>query len=62
MKHFTYCKSCLFPNAKPDLYFDDRGICDACLSAKAKHGQADPVDWEARERQFLQLISDAKKS
>ena len=23
-----YCKRCLFPETKPDLYFDDDGVCD----------------------------------
>ena len=32
--NINYCKKCLFPETKPDLYFNKDGICDACVSAK----------------------------
>lgn len=35
-----YCKNCLFPNTKPDIYFDKDDICDACNSAKRKHSNS----------------------
>ena len=25
-----YCKKCVMPDTKPDLYFDEEGICSAC--------------------------------
>ena len=31
---FMYCKTCLFPNTKPDINFNSQGICDSCVSAK----------------------------
>jgi N-acetyl sugar amidotransferase len=36
------------PNTKPDLFFDEKGVCDACLSAKLKEA----IDWEGRKREF----------
>ena len=45
-----YCKTCLFPNTKPDIHFNNQGICDSCLSAKRKHGKEKSINWEKREK------------
>ena len=29
-----YCTNCLYPNTKPDLWFDDNGVCSAHSSMK----------------------------
>lgn len=47
-----YCTSCLYPDTKPDLSFDERGVCSACL-AYEKRVEA---DWNARQKQFIELI------
>ena len=57
-----YCKKCLFPNTKPDLFFDDNGICDSCNSADIKHGtrrgnNKENIDWNKRRNEFDQFIS-----
>ncbi len=36
------------PNTKPDLFFDEAGVCDACRSAELK----DTIDWVARKKEF----------
>ncbi len=54
-----YCKKCLFPNTKPDLFFDDNGICDSCNSANLKHGLSDDtknIDWDNREKELYKFI------
>jgi N-acetyl sugar amidotransferase len=51
-----YCKSCLFPDTKPDIYFDEEGICDACRSAKKKHNHQEGIDWSSREKEFKEII------
>ncbi|MFH1171410.1 MAG: N-acetyl sugar amidotransferase [bacterium] len=48
----TYCTNCVMPNTKPDLHFDEKGVCDACRSAELK----DKIDWTAREKEFRTLI------
>ena len=48
----TYCKKCLMPDTKPDLNFDDEGVCDACQSYKRRT----EVDWDARHKELLQLL------
>lgn len=49
---FTYCTNCVMPNTKPDLHFDEEGVCDACRSAEVK----EKIDWTAREKEFGEVI------
>lgn len=51
-----YCKHCLFPETKPDIYFDDEGVCDACRSAERKHGVEKSIDWDARAKEFKDIL------
>jgi N-acetyl sugar amidotransferase len=44
------------PNTKPDLFFDEEGVCDACRSAELKNS----IDWSAREKEFAELVSKFK--
>ena len=37
-----YCKLCLLPDTKPQLTFDENGICRACINNPLKEN----VDWE----------------
>jgi N-acetyl sugar amidotransferase len=45
------CTRCLYPNTKPDLWFED-GVCSACLAFDKRK----EVDWEARKTDFLNLV------
>lgn len=51
-----FCKKCLFPNFKPDLYFDEQGVCDACRSAERKWNIEDAIDWAGRADEFEKII------
>ena len=51
------CTKCVMPNTKPDLHFDENGICDACSSQESKNKE---IDWEAREKEFLKLVKSYK--
>lgn len=52
-----FCTKCVMPNTKPDLHFDEDGVCDACRSQEAKNMQ---IDWKEREKEFLDLIKKYK--
>ena len=52
-----YCKSCLFPETKPDLFFNEQGICSACIAAKEKDKG---IDWKQRKIDFDEIISHFK--
>lgn len=47
-----YCKNCVMPETKPDLWFDAEGICDACRSAEMK----DKIDWDARRKELAAIL------
>lgn len=57
-----YCKTCLFPRTKPDIQFNNQGICDSCLSAKRKHGAENSIDWKNREKEFEKIIDKARSN
>jgi N-acetyl sugar amidotransferase len=52
-----YCNKCLFPETKPDLYFNEIGVCSACIAAEEKDKG---VDWEKRKLDFFQIIDHYK--
>ena len=62
MTKIKFCKKCLFPDTKPDLFFNDNGICDACISAERKNGLSDSVDWEKRHDEFQLILEDARRN
>ena len=58
-----YCKRCLFPNTKPDLYFNDQDICDACVSSDKKHNRKISsenfsIDWASREKELDKILKE----
>ena len=57
-----YCKTCLFPNTKPDIQFNNQGVCDSCLSAKRKHGKEKSINWQRREKDFQTILEKSKKN
>lgn len=48
----TYCKKCVMPSTKPDLYLDEAGVCNACRSYELR-GE---VNWAERQSELLQLL------
>lgn len=52
----SYCKSCLYPNTKPDLSFNDKGICSACTAFANRKN----IDWNDRKKQFERIVYDLK--
>ncbi|MDT8903908.1 N-acetyl sugar amidotransferase [Anaeroselena agilis] len=52
-----YCNKCVMPDTKPDLKFNDQGVCSACES----FAQRKEVDWDVRKLE-LQTILDKYRS
>lgn len=52
-----YCNICLFPETKPDLFFNEKGVCSACVSAESKDKG---IDWFQREKDFKTIIDKYK--
>lgn len=52
-----FCTNCVTPDTRPDLRFDEEGVCDACYSYEKKHGiHDDSIDWDQRKKEFEKLI------
>lgn len=49
----SYCKKCLFPTTKPNLSFNDGGVCNACEN----YDDRSSIDWKSREKE-LEVILD----
>lgn len=47
-----YCKTCLMPDSRPRIVFDDQGVCNACRTAELKNR----IDWDERRRKFLDMV------
>ncbi len=48
-----FCRRCLYPETKPDLWFDERGVCSACLGFEGRK----EVDWEERRKEFIEVTA-----
>lgn len=52
-----YCKKCVMPDTRPHIFFDENGVCDACISAENKKN----IDWNQRRKE-LEIILDRYRS
>jgi N-acetyl sugar amidotransferase len=57
MINFFRCKKCLFPNTKPDIHFNENGICGACSYTDYYENE---IDWGGKEKEFIQLCEEIK--
>jgi len=53
----SYCRRCLYPSTKPDLWFQD-GLCGACHS----FDQRSKYDWSSGRQVFRDLLRANKKN
>ena len=53
-----YCTKCLYPDTKPQLNFNEDGVCDACRNWEKKSS----VDWESRKKQLQEIAEKYRKS
>jgi N-acetyl sugar amidotransferase len=53
-----YCTKCIFPETKPDLFFNEAGVCSACQAASQKNVS---IDWAQRKSDFEKIINHYKK-
>lgn len=53
-----YCKKCVFPETKPDLSFNEEGVCSACQAAEEKNKG---IDWDQRAKEFHEIIEFYRK-
>jgi N-acetyl sugar amidotransferase len=53
-----YCIKCVMPHTKPDLYFDDEGVCSACRSFEKR----EVIDWDARHKKLMVVLDKYRSS
>jgi len=53
-----YCKKCVQPDTRPGIYFDDNGVCGACLFEEEK----ERIDWDARVQELKDIAEWAKRT
>ncbi|EGQ7695896.1 flagellin modification protein, PseA [Vibrio vulnificus] len=56
MKKIKYCTSCMYPETKPDLWFNEEGKCSACINFENRA----EIDWVERKQEFLQITERYK--
>ena len=47
-----FCKKCLYPDTKPQLTFNQDGICSACIN----HDLKDKIDWNKKENELSEIL------
>ena len=52
----NYCRRCVMPDTKPDLYLDADGSCNACRSFEKR----EEIDWQARKSELLRILERYK--
>ena len=52
------CKNCIQPDTRPGIFFDENGVCGACLWYKEKN----KINWSARERELHEIANWAKEN
>ena len=52
------CKNCIQPNTRPGIFFDENGVCGACLWYQEKN----KINWSAREEELHKIAKWAKEN
>ena len=47
-----YCTKCLYPETKPQLNFDQNGVCDACQWSETKNS----INWNERKEELKKTL------
>ena len=51
-----FCKKCILPSTKPDLEFNDDGLCQGCVA----YNNRSKIDWKSRENEFRIILNKFK--
>jgi N-acetyl sugar amidotransferase len=54
--YMRYCKLCLQPDTRPNIIFDENGVCAACLFQQ----QRKDIDWKERHDEIMKIAQWAK--
>ncbi|MBL77128.1 MAG: flagellin modification protein, PseA [Chloroflexi bacterium] len=51
-----YCKKCLYPDTKPQIIFNEEGVCSACVN----HEKKKKIDWDDKRQEFRKILDKYK--
>ena len=58
MEKILYCKNCILPNTRPNLFLDSKYLlCSVCKPLKDKKSK---INWQKRKKEFQKLIKITK--
>lgn len=52
-----YCKKCVQSDTRPNIYFNEDGVCGACLYQEEVENK---INWEEREKELREIAERAK--
>jgi len=52
-----YCTRCVMPDTKPDLHFDEEGVCSACRNYERRS----EIDWEQRHAELMRILEQYRR-
>lgn len=52
------CKRCVNPETRPNIYFDEEGVCPVCRFEEQKKGKR--IDWDARAEELKEITDWGK--
>lgn len=55
-KNLQYCVRCCMPETTEGIFYDEMGICQACISAEQKMH----INWAEREQNLRKILEEAK--
>ena len=56
MLFMKYCKKCLYPDTKPQLVFNENGVCSACSNSDLK----EKINWDEKEKELQGILEEFK--
>ncbi len=54
-----YCMKCLMPDTRPDMEFNENGICAACVFAEQSRTE---IDWEQKKEELQEIARWAREN
>lgn len=51
-RYIRYCRRCVMPETKPDLFIDGEGVCSACRYIEGRQ----EMDWDGRKRELQTIL------
>ena len=51
-----WCKKCILPDSRPNIFIHQNGVCNACKNHKFKKN----INWSKRKKKLIELFKKSK--